>query len=166
MANNVQDSVLTNKDNILTIAREVVPLQATVAALQKEIEALKTTPSSPPQLANGTSQETSELTKIKAELAALKKKKLGSGGGGEGNGNGIRRRNNNNLPDINGWGKERSVRRYPDSTMWCWSCGFDLMHETKDCRHPKPGHKKDAKWNNRTCLPTDGSQRNCHFIIN
>ena len=76
MANNVQNSVLTNKDNISTIAREVVPLQDTVATLQKEIETIKNTPASPPQLANGTSQVTSELTKIKAELAALKKKKI------------------------------------------------------------------------------------------
>ena len=59
MANNVQESVQTNEANISTIAREVVPLQATVAALQKGIGAIKNPPPpSPATLANEASQVT------------------------------------------------------------------------------------------------------------
>ena len=59
-------------------------------------------------------------------------------------------------------GGERSVRRWPNSTIYCWSCGFDLKedHHTKvagGCRWKKYGHKDDATIENRM----GGSTRNC-----
>ena len=59
-------------------------------------------------------------------------------------------------------GGERSVQRWPNSTIYCWSCGFDLKedHHTKvagGCRWKKYGHKDDATIENRM----GSSTRNC-----
>ena len=59
-------------------------------------------------------------------------------------------------------GGERSVRRWPNSDVYCWSCGYDLRedHHTKNpggCRWKKYGHKDDATIENRM----GGSTRNC-----
>ena len=57
-------------------------------------------------------------------------------------------------------GGERSVRRFPESTIYCWSCGFDLKPNHLDnggCKWKRPGHKDEATIENRM----GGSTRNC-----
>ena len=57
---------------------------------------------------------------------------------------------------------KRSKRRWPESYIYCWSCGYDLRedHFTKEpggCRWKKYGHKDEATIENRM----GGSTRNC-----
>ena len=46
----------------------------------------------------------------------------------------------------------RSIRGYPGSTNYCWTCGFDLApgHTSATCKHVKDGsgHKKEATIDN------------------
>ena len=57
-------------------------------------------------------------------------------------------------------GGERSVRRFPDSNIYCWSCGFNLKpnhHDNGGCSWKSDGHKDEATIEN--CM--GGSTRNC-----
>ena len=62
----------------------------------------------------------------------------------------------NNLP--NG---ERSKRRYPDSTNYCPSCGYDIKptHTPFNCTNQKSFHNEAATIDNKM----GGVTTNCHF---
>jgi hypothetical protein len=62
--------------------------------------------------------------------------------------------NDNDLP--NG---QRSKRRYPTSTAYCFSCGYDLppKHTSKTCKWKKDGHNGETAITNKM----GGSERNC-----
>ena len=178
MANSVQETVTENSNNIHTVAGALIPLKETIETLQKEIATLKT--ATPPQapLANAATPTTDydRLLATHEEYKRTNPSGGGRGSGGRGGGRGGRGgrggertafKHPNHLPDIQGWGKERSQRNKPNSTKWCWSCGFDINHTSDSCNpaHRKPGHDVNAVWTDRTCLPTSGSPRNCHFLV-
>ena len=57
-------------------------------------------------------------------------------------------------------GGERTVRHYPDSNIYCWSCGYNLKenhHNNGGCNWKKDSHKNDATIENRM----GGSTHNC-----
>ena len=184
MANSVQESVATNSTDIQTMAGALIPLKDTITTLEKEIAALKMTTQAP--LANAaTTPSPSAYDQLLAKYENYKRSNPSNGGrGGRGGGRGGGRsagrggrggrgtdgartyvKHRNDLPDIQGWGKERSQRNNPDSNEWCHSCGFDVIHNSTNCRHRLDGHDATAVWTDRTRLPTSGSPRNCHFIV-
>lgn len=182
MANSVQESVATNSTDIQTMAGALIPLKDTITTLEKEIAALKMTTQAP--LANAATTP-SAYDQLLEKYENYKRSNPSNGGrGGRGGGRGGGRsagrggrggrgtdgartyvKHRNDLPDIQGWGKERSQRNNPDSNEWCHSCGFDVIHNSTNCRHRLDGHDATAVWTDRTRLPTSGSPRNCHFIV-
>ena len=76
----------------------------------------------------------------------------GTGTGGRGG------RARNDL--VNG---QRSVRCYSGSNNYCWSCGFDIKHNSENCEYKKEGHNKSATITNRM----GESDTNCfHYFMN
>ena len=67
----------------------------------------------------------------------------------------------NEIPNDLGEG-QRSKRRYPDSTNYCPSCGYDIKptHTSVTCTNQKSFHNKAATIDN--CM--GGVSTNCHFI--
>ena len=67
----------------------------------------------------------------------------------------------NYIPNDLGGGK-RSKRRYPDSTSYCPSCGYNIKSTRIPitCTNRKSFHNKAATINNRM----GGVSTNCHFI--
>ena len=57
---------------------------------------------------------------------------------------------------------QRSKCRYPDSTNYCLSCGYDIKptHTPVTCTNQKSFHNKAATINNKM----GGVSTNCHFI--
>ena len=39
---------------------------------------------------------------------------------------------------------QRSVPRYSGSNNYCWSCGFDIKHNSENCEYKKAGHNTSA----------------------
>ena len=62
----------------------------------------------------------------------------------------------NDLPNV-----ERSKRRYPDSTSYCPSCGYDIKptHTPTNCTNRKACHNEAATLANKL----GGVTTNCHF---
>ena len=52
---------------------------------------------------------------------------------------------------------QRGVRRYSGSNNYCWSCGFDIKHNSENCEYKKEGHNPSATITNRM----GGSDTNC-----
>ena len=193
MANSVQESVATNSTDIQTMAAALIPFQDKIAALQNEMASLKTTTPQAPLANAATTPSTTAYDQLLAKYENYKRSNPsngGRGGGGRGRGGGGRGRGGgrgegrgggrdgrgndivrtytryrNDLPDIQGWGRERSQRRQPDSNEWCATCGFDVDHNSTHCRYRMDGHDINAVWTDRTQLPTSGSPRNCHFLV-
>ena len=58
---------------------------------------------------------------------------------------------------------QRSVRRYSGSNNYCWSCGFDIKHNSENCEYQKEGHNPSATIANQM----GGSDANCfHYLMN
>ena len=57
---------------------------------------------------------------------------------------------------------QRSKHRYPDSTSYCPSCGYDIkpMHTLVTCTNRKSFHNEAATIDNKM----GGVSTNCHFI--
>ena len=58
---------------------------------------------------------------------------------------------------------QRSVRRYSGSNNYCWSCVFDIKHNSKNCEYKKERHNTSATITNQM----GGSDTNCfHYFMN
>ena len=79
-----------------------------------------------------------------------------NGTGTETSGRGGRARNDL----VNG---QRSVCCYSGSNNYCWSCGFDIKHNSENCGYKKEGHNPSATITNQM----GGSDTNCfHYFMN
>lgn len=156
----VQEQITSNKENTEVVAQVQLEQARTIAELREEIKKLKEQRANAVQGAQTRLplQEISPIQTLSQEalqgaLGALLQMHQGgickpvpkSGG---------KRPPRNDLP--NG---ERSVRRYPGSKAYCWSCGYDLSedHTSATCKWKKPGHKDNATFENKM----GGSTRNC-----
>ena len=58
---------------------------------------------------------------------------------------------------------QRSVRCYSGSNNYCWSCGFDIKHNSENCEYKKEGPNPSATITNQM----GGSDTNCfHYFMN
>ena len=96
-----------------------------------------------------------------------------NGTGNRGGGRGLDRDNRNGTRTVTGGrggrsrndleNGQRSVRRYSGSNNYCWSCGFDIKHNSEHCEYKKEGHNTSATITNQM----GGSDTNCfHYFMN
>jgi hypothetical protein len=167
IANQVKEQLETNRDNTETVAQFQVEQAQTIDALQARLALLEAQKGQaygaqgPPAVITPPSapDDMSQITTILQAVMAAQAKPPADNGGTDGRKTarkGTRQWNTNDNDLPNG---QRSKRRHPDSTTYCFSCGFDLppKHTSKTCKWKKDGHKDKATISNKM----GGSERNC-----
>ena len=161
LANAAKQQIDQNKENMRVFAQasleanqKIELLEQHCAALMAERQPLAETQPPPPQqeTADNRSQQIIALTN---RLNQLELKKDGQGGG-------YRALGSNGFPKNNKDGS-RTRRRWANDN-YCWTCGFDIKHNSNTCKHIKDAanHKKEATATNTM----GGSTRNLHLRSN
>ena len=157
IANAVKEQVDQNKENQRILAQATVETNDKIEQLEKQTAQLYAA------LMAKQPQQTPLQDTTAATIKALTDKinRLESGKSGkENNGktSGYRTLGSNSFPR----NKDgiRTSRRW-DNDNYCWTCGFDIMHTSENCKYIKDAtaHKKEATANN----PMGGSTRNMHL---
>ncbi len=169
IANQVKEQLETNRDNTETVAQFQVEQAQTIDALQAHLALLEaqkgqaygaqSPPSTitPPTAPEDMSQITTLLQAVMA-AQAQPQDNTGGTGGRTTTRKGARQWNTNDNDMHNG---QRTKRRHPTSTTYCFSCGYDLppKHTSKTCKNPKPGHQETATKANQMEGSTAGSTK-------
>ena len=160
MANAVKHQIEQGKLNQKLLAQATFEANARIDELENHNAALmaskqQTTPTPATATANDTIRALTE------RLNLLESSKSEGNGDGGGNG-GYRALGSNNFPK-NGKDGTRSRRRW-DNDEYCWTCGFDIKHNSMTCKYIKDeaAHKKEATATNTM----GGSTRNLHLRSN
>jgi hypothetical protein len=163
IANAVKEQVNQNKENQQLLAQASDEAHDKIEHLQKQQEqlyaALMAKQPQPQQpLQDNTAATIKALTdKINRLESGNSSTKRGGGGGGSSQGGGKRHK---------GWllpnGKDgiRNTRRW-DNDNYCWTCGFDIKHNSMTCQYitEPEKHQKQATATNTM----NGSTRNLHL---
>jgi hypothetical protein len=164
IANAVKEQVNQNKENQQLLAQATDEANDKIEQLEKQQAQLyaalmaKQPQPQPQPLQDNTAATIKALTdKINRLESGNTSTKRGSGGGGGSQGGGKRHK---------GWllpnGKDgiRNTRRW-DNDNYCWTCGFDIKHNSMTCQYiTEPDkHQKQATATNTM----NGSTRNLHL---
>ena len=135
--------------------------------------AIVTPPVAQPALSAADTSPAQPTPEIMQQLYAMMQQSPSNGTGNHGGGRGRDRENRNGTGTGTGGrggrarndlgNGQRSVRRYSGSNNYCWSCGFDIKHNSENCEYKKEGHNTSATITNRM----GGSDTNClHYFMN
>jgi hypothetical protein len=159
IANAVKEQVDQNKENQQLLAQASDEANDKIEQLEKQQAQLyaalmaKQPQSQPQPLQNNTAATIKALTdKINRLKAASSSNNRGGGGGGS-------RGGQKNHPS-NGKDGIRTTRRW-NNDNYCWTCGFDIKHNSMTCQYIKEPekHQKEATATNTM----EGSTRNLHL---
>ena len=112
-----------------------------------------------PPLQDSAADQLQQIRVLTDKVNRLESNSGGSGNGGRGGRGGYRPLGSNSFPKNNGDGT-RTCRRW-DNDNYCWTCGFDIKHNSMTCIYIKDAtaHKKEATATNTM----GGSTRNLHL---
>jgi hypothetical protein len=159
IANAVKEQVDQNKENQQLLAQASDEANDKIEQLEKQQAQLyaalmaKQPQAQPQPLQDNTAATIKALTdKINRLKSASSSNNRGGGGGGS-------RGGQKNYPS-NGKDGIRTTRRW-NNDNYCWTCGFDIKHNSMTCQYIKEPekHKKEATATNTM----EGSTRNLHL---
>jgi hypothetical protein len=161
IANAVKEQVNQNKENQQLLAQATDEANDKIEQLEKQQAQLYAAlmakqPQPQPQLQP---LQDNTATTIKALTDKINRLESASSGGNRGGGGGGSRGGQNNYPS-NGKDGIRTTRRWCNDN-YCWTCGFDIKHNSMTCQYIKEPekHQKQATATNTM----GGSTRNLHL---
>ena len=164
IANAVKEQVNQNKENQQLLAQATDEANDKIEQLEKQqaqlYAALMAKQPQPQPLQDNTAATIKALTdKINRLESGTSSTKRGSGGGGGGGSQGGGKRHKGWLLP-NGKDGIRNTRRW-DNDNYCWTCGFDIKHNSMTCQYitEPEKHQKQATATNTM----NGSTRNLHL---
>jgi hypothetical protein len=161
IANAVKEQINENKENQQILAQAADEANEKIDHLEKLYTALL---AKQPQQLQPTQDKTAETIRVLTDkINRLESSGSRSGSGSTSGSGGTRnsgsRGGQKNYPS-NGKDGIRNSRRY-DNDNYCWTCGFDIKHDSMTCQYIKEPekHQKEATATNTM----EGSTRNLHL---